>query len=94
MLKAKSARDLARRARPIRVEETPRFFLAGTDLADSRMWKVDESSPEGSGINKARFIGSEFCREGFRSLQGSPPGESGLLMEECGPASKPISMMV
>ena len=47
------------------MEETPRFFLAGTDLADSRMWKVDESSPEGSGINKARFIGSEFCREGF-----------------------------
>ena len=69
MLKAKSARDLARRARPIRMEETPRFFLAGTDLADSRMWKVDESSPEGSGINKACFIDPNFVEKDFRSLQ-------------------------
>ena len=75
MLEAKSARDLARRARPIRMEETPRFFLAGTDLADSRMWKVDESSPEGSGINKARFIDPNFVEKDFRSLQVSIPND-------------------
>ena len=52
------------------------------------------SSAEGAGIDKARFIDPNFVEKDFRSLQGSPPGESGLLMEECGPASKPALMMV
>ena len=39
---------------------------------------------------------SEFCGEGFEVSTRVPPGEKmrSLLMEECGPASKPALMIV
>ena len=46
-------------------------------------WKVDESSPrEDSGLNMIHYVRAEICGEGFRSPQGSPPGERRRPAEE------------
>ena len=49
-----------------------RFFHLANPV--KTFWHVENvtSSPEGSGINKARFIGSEFCGEGSSAPQLIP----------------------
>ena len=78
-----------------RSSDDSRFFHLTNPVKS--FWHVESvtSSPEGSGINKIYFIRSEFCGVGFECSTRVPPGEkyAACWWKECGPASKPASML-